>query len=565
VSFRSSALLVVTAACSSGAPSAPPPAPRRAPAADPRLGTAADITAADLTTRLGIFAHDSMLGRQTGTIGNVKGTAYLAAELTRMGAEPAGENGTFFQTLPLGKRFTDTTAVMSVGSQVLVWGRDYLPIPNFGDVIPFGMRGTLDGVSTIYGGRLGDTASGLAAEQWNGRLVLLLPPTAALNPQDAVAQAAVTYRGAAGVAFTLLDFIPPEQQRFLKEPQEGLGVDLPDGPLGVLVTTRTASALLGGALDTVRVGHVGPAISGSFRFVSQPAEHPARNVVAVVRGSDPALRGQYVALGAHNDHVGLTEPVDHDSVWAHNHVVRPEGAESPDRPPTPDERQRIRTLIDSLRAVRPARLDSVFNGADDDGSGSVTLLEVAEALIRGSAKPRRSVLLVWHTGEEEGLYGSQHFTEHPTVPRDSIVAQINMDMVGRGTLRDIEGGGSGYMQVIGSRRLSTELGDLVESVNTRGRHGFRWDYAFDADGHPQNYYCRSDHYMYARFGIPVVFFSSGSHQDYHQLTDEPQYIAYDKMARFGRYVLDLTRAIADLDHRIVVDKPKPDPQGRCQQ
>jgi hypothetical protein len=285
----------------------------------------------------------------------------------------------------------------------------------------------------------------------------------------------------------------------------------------------------------------------------------------VIRGGDPALRGQYVALGAHNDHVGLGRPLDHDSVWAFNHVVRPEGAESPQREPTTAEAGRIRALRDSLRALRPPQLDSIFNGADDDGSGSVTLLEVAEALARAPAKPRRSVLFVWHTAEESGLYGSAYFTEHPTVPRDSIVAQLNMDMVGRGAAGDIAGGGPGYMQIIGSRRLSTELGDLVESVNVRGRHGLTFDYAFDANGHPQNYYCRSDHYMYARFGIPIVFFSSGSHQDYHQLTDEAQYIDYDKMARFARYLLDLTRTLADLDHRPVVDQPKPDPNGQCRQ
>jgi Zn-dependent M28 family amino/carboxypeptidase len=175
------------------------------------------------------------------------------------------------------------------------------------------------------------------------------------------------------------------------------------------------------------------------------------------------------------------------------------------------------------------------------------------------------VLLVWHTAEEKGLYGARHFTEHPTVPRDSIVAQINIDMVGRGAARDLPEGGPGYLQIIGSRRLSTELGDLVEAVNIRGGHGFAFDYQYDADGHPQNFYCRSDHYEYARWGIPIVFFSTGSHQDYHQLTDEPQFIDYDKLARFGRFALDLVRTVATQDHRLVVDKPKPDPQGVCRQ
>jgi hypothetical protein len=138
-------------------------------------------------------------------------------------------------------------------------------------------------------------------------------------------------------------------------------------------------------------------------------------------------------------------------------------------------------------------------------------------------------------------------------------------MVGRGTAADIENGGPGYMQLIGSRRLSTELGDLVETANREGGHGFTFDYQYDADGHPENYYCRSDQYEYARWGIPVVFFTTGDHPDYHQLTDEPQYIAYDKMARVGKLVMDIADRVANLDHRLFVDQPKPDPYGVCQQ
>jgi hypothetical protein len=562
VTHRLTALLIVLSACSSGTPSAPAPAPRRAPVPEPG-GTSADITAGDLTTRLTAFAHDSMLGRETGTIGNVRATDYLAAELTRMGVEPAGENNTFFQTLPLGRRAPDTTASMRVGDRELMWGQDYLGLPNFGEQAPFGMRGSLDGVTAVLGGRLGDSVPALPPEQREGRLVLLLPPAGPVDAEAAIARAATQYKGSAGVAFAILDFIPRENRGFLIEAREGLGVDLPDGPLGLFVTTQATSALLGVALDTARVGVTGPAISGTLRYLATPSAFPARNVIGVIRGSDPALRHQYVALGAHSDHVGTDDPVDHDSLWAHNRVVRPLGAESPPRPASPEEARRIRVLLDSLRTARPPRPDSVYNGADDDGSGSVTLLEVAEALAKSPA--RRSVLFVWHTGEEQGLYGADHFTRNPTVPRDSIVAQLNMDMVGRGTVRDVEGGGTGYLQVIGSRRLSTELGDLVEAVSTRGRFGWRFDYTYDAVGHPDNYYCRSDHYMYARFGIPVAFFSTGSHQDYHQLTDEPQYIAYDKLARFGRYILDLTKAVGNLDRRPVVDKPKPDPDGTCQQ
>jgi Zn-dependent M28 family amino/carboxypeptidase len=204
----------------------------------------------------------------------------------------------------------------------------------------------------------------------------------------------------------------------------------------------------------------------------------------------------------------------------------------------------------------------------------VTVLEIAERLAAMPAKPKRSVLFVWHTGEEKGLLGSAWYTEHPTVPRDSVVAQLNLDMVGRGAATDVTGetrdgqpvrGGPDYVQLVGSRRLSTELGDLVESVNRDGRLGLTFDYSMDANGHPMNIYCRSDHYSYARYGIPVVFFTTGGHSDYHQVTDEPQYIDYARMARVGTLVADAAVRVANLDHRVAVDKPKPDPKGSCQQ
>jgi hypothetical protein len=125
--------------------------------------------------------------------------------------------------------------------------------------------------------------------------------------------------------------------------------------------------------------------------------------------------------------------------------------------------------------------------------------------------------------------------------------------VGRGDARDIPVGGPDYLQLVGSRRLSTELGDLVESVNKSEPRSFKFDYQFDAPGHPENIYCRSDHYSYARYGIPIVFFTTGLHGDYHQVTDEPEYIDYPHMARIGKLVYDTALKVANLDHRPVVD------------
>jgi len=264
-------------------------------------------------------------------------------------------------------------------------------------------------------------------------------------------------------------------------------------------------------------------------------------------------------LGAHNDHNGVgTASVDHDSVHIVNTVMKR-------YQPTAEQMVNINRQIAQWRLTHQPRADSTSNGADDDGSGSVSLLEIAEYIQSLRVKPKRSILFVWHTGEERGLWGSEYFTDHPTVPRDSIVTQLNLDMVGRGDSADTPGGGPNYLLLIGSRRLSTELGDLVETANRGRAVPMKFDYSWDANGHPEQIYCRSDHYNYARYGIPITFFTTGLHGDYHKVTDEPQYIDYDHMARVASLVADVALRVGNLSHRPVVDKPKPDPTKPCAQ
>jgi len=290
---------------------------------------------------------------------------------------------------------------------------------------------------------------------------------------------------------------------------------------------------------------------------------PARNVIGILRGSDPVLRNEYVVISAHNDHVGVArQAVDHDALRVTNFA-----AAMRKRGTSPAAAQAWAThALDSIRALRAPRQDSIFNGADDDGSGTVSLLEIAEAMSSMPNKPKRSILFISHTAEEEGLFGSVWFTDHPTVPRDSLVAELDMDMVGRGSPADVANGGPAYLELIGTRRLSTELGDVAEKVDAAEPIPFRFNYAFDAPGDKEQYYCRADHYSYARFGIPSINFSRGDHPDYHEVTDEPQYIDYDAMARVADFVRDLAYTLANLDHRMVVDHPKQkDPHAACVQ
>ena len=540
-------------------------APRELPLKHPPQPTSADITPADLMTRLYIFSDDSMQGRRVGTEGHQRATAYIEREVRRLGLVPAGDSGTYFQSLPVFERTLAAGQSLTSGSTTFKPWVDYLPRDNG----PHAR--SLNDAPVLFGGFWGDTATMISPAAAAKRLIVIaVPNDPDGKPQWQVNRTQLTryYIDAAGIAVASLDAMEPQAREILAEPAVELQTpeaQAPELPAFMYITQAMAESLLSGPTRAVTRGKVsGRTVTGSLRFVDTHA--PARNVIAILPGSDPALKGEYVAIGAHNDHIGFDHtPVDHDSLRAVNTVVRPGGADDPARTPNTQEAARIRTILDSLRRLHPPRLDSIYNGADDDGSGSVAVLEIAESLVNARVKPKRSILFIWHAGEEEGLWGSEYFTDHPTVPRDSIVTELNIDMIGRGRADDVKGGGPGYLQLIGSRRLSTELGDLVERVAKTEPTPFHFDYQYDANGHPQQYYCRSDHYEYARYGIPIVFFSTGGHRDYHQVTDEAQYIDYDQLAHVAALVRDVAVRAANLDHRVVVDQRKPDPHGQCVQ
>ena len=542
----------------------PPEAKTGQPA--PAGATSAAITPSDLKARISIFADDSMLGRRAGTVGNVRGNAYIAAEAGRLGLKPAGDSGSFLQRVPLVSYVLDSAgAALRGGSGTLAPFADYYPYqPIF--AVP---ARPIAGAPMVYLGTIADSASFPSRDALKGKLVIFRSSSTSSSSLGAPDLSASGRLGLiAGIAITHIDPLLAKYATSFRSPKLEIkgAIQAPPGatqPRFLFVPTSAISKVFGKPLDALHPGDTAPPLQGEVAYVG--TELPATNVVAVLEGSDPALRGEYLALGAHNDAIGIVPAVSHDSLRAYNSVIRPRGDDDTPRPPTADEAARIQAIRDSLRKLRPDQVDSIVNGADDDGSGSMGLLEIAEAMSRDGPRPKRSLLFVWHTGEESGLQGSQWFTDHPTVPRDSIVVQINIDMIARGRPTDVAAGGPAYLEVLGSRRLSTELGDLAEQVNRDGKFGFQFNYALDANGHPDQYYCRSDHANYARYGIPIVFFSTGAHRDYHQVTDEAQFLDYAKYANVVRYVDALTARVADLDHRVVVDQPKPDPRAPCKQ
>jgi hypothetical protein len=481
--------------------------------------TSSAITAADARLRVGIVADDSMQGRDTGSRGILATRNYIGRELDRMGLRPAGDGGTFFNRVPLERTAYVFSAAATVGSgERTLTQSEIVPLSGASDV-PGSPRPVGQG-PIVYGGYMADSSvpegRDLTGAQLDGAVLVLrfgdapgtgmarqrfsLPslwaPASKLAAVLIVKETAVDEFWEAGVELLREGAVAPAAQ--VSEAATG-------GPPIFLISPALAERLIGQPLSRARQPATG---LGTFRYELRQTTTPvdAWNVVAVLPGSDPARAGEYVALGAHYDHVGVGTPV---------------------------------------------KGDSIYNGADDDGSGTAAILEIAErfAAQPPEQRPARSLLFVWHTGEEKGLLGSAAFTERPTVPRDSIVAQLNIDMIGRNA--------PDSLYLVGSRRLSTQLGDLIEQVNRGEPRRLRFDYSWDVPRHPEHIYCRSDHYNYARFGIPVTFFTSGLHPQYHQPQDETNTLDYDKLARVASFVGDVAAAVANRPARLTVDKPLP--------
>jgi Peptidase family M28 len=559
-SFLIAATLAPSAVFAQMAPSHAGIHPTELPRTHAPKPTAPAITPADLMTRLYIFADDSMQGREAGTEGNRRGLRYIEGELQRLGLQPMGDRGSFLQEVPLLKRGWNADFVASV---------DAAPLSAWNDIVPLPMRGTkprpLTGATAIYGGTAEEAVKSITAEQAAGKIIVLKSPGGLRLPR---LSASSPLFGAAAIAIFIGGPIPEPTMTFLKQPSMGL----PDGQAGpvqlvpstLVLSSAAITALFGAEIGTLTVGQTGKALTTNLAFEESPA--PAYNVVAMLPGSDAALKGQFVAIGAHNDHVGFNHsPVDHDSLRVFQRQAWTMAGAYAGLPPlNAQQRASIKVNVDSLRQKQPARADSINNGADDDGSGSMAVLEIAENLSRARQKPKRSVLFVWHTGEEKGLLGARWISDHMPVPADSVVAQLNIDMIGRGDAVDVTGGGPSYVGVVGAKRLSSMLGTTADSLAKAFTTPIALDYKMDADGHPENIYCRSDHYHYARIGIPVAFFFTGLHGDYHQVTDEPQYIDYAHYSLITNYIKELLVTVGN-GARPVVDKPKLDPNGQCRQ
>ncbi len=510
---------IMAAGCTVAAPppaTIPAPVPPPAPAVDPMA-----MRAEELRRDLGIFASDEFRGRETGTPEGQRAAKFIADRLAFLGLEPAGDSG-YFARVPLERQTFGPTTRISVtvrgeaAPRALSIGADVLPLLELDPALP-PPRSRADADLVFGGYGLGIPALGrndLAGLDIAGKAVVVVNGA----PASATATQRAALEGADQIGVRLQEVLtrrPAAVILLLTGASEELYAQLLPSVLRTVALAKTHAEIPEDArpFPMVLIGRVragSPFLPSGWPADDRPQPLTGRrltaqfdlrfdrftgyNVVAIARGTDPAMNHSYVAFGAHYDHIGILPPVDGDSI---------------------------------------------ANGADDDGSGSIGLLAVARGFKQRPA--RRSALFVWHTAEEKGLLGSDYFTSNPTVPIDSIVAQINADMIGRNAPNEL--------YVVGPAAApggqSRTLGLVVDSVNATLNVPFAFNREWDSPTHPERIYERSDHYSYAQKGIPIVFFTSGLHDDYHGVGDEVSKIDFAKMARVGELIFRTGQALGN--------------------
>jgi hypothetical protein len=469
------------------------PASLSAQMAAPLAKAAETITAADVSHRIGIVADDSMMGRDTPSRGLDMTAEYVADQFRSFGLKPGGDSGSWFQRYPITRRRLDlerSHVVFSLG------GRS--------DSASFTQSVRYDGGSVpdkrvsastvLVGGP--QTAESAAQIDVKDRVVLYVTPVS--NERGVIQQvlrvlflakprALVILSSADSATFgSFVSRRAPERVVIGAPTEKPVSLQLQPAPVskilsaaGVnLTAVRTASSPISRRLPGLSV-----AIDMKDQVTSSAS---APNTVGILEGSDPELKKEFLVYSAHMDHIGIS----------------------------------------------PGQTDSINNGADDDGSGTVGVMELAEAFSRGP-RPKRSIIFLTVSGEEKGLWGSNYFTLRPPVPIGQIVADINIDMIGRNWPDTIVAIGKEH----------SDLGETLNRVNSA--HPELGMTAIDDRWPEERFYFRSDHYNFARRGVPILFFFNGVHEDYHEVTDSPEKINSDKESRILRLLYFLGQDVAN--------------------
>ena len=505
---------------------------------------AEEISAGQLSNYLYFVASDAMGGRDTPSYGLDVTAEFLKMNLQKWGFKGAGDNGTFFQKMGMVRpKVNPSATTATIAGQQLAHGTDFLAAINAGSAQD--ARMVFAGNGWFVKSKGFEPLKNLDVK---GKIVVIsgegLPrgmnfqQLRESGQQDVDWMDPATYarkNGAVGMitlatAATATNW---ERARRQRETGGGFFVEKLRDPAtnfpGIILSQKVSEALLAGenaglakinstSGDPVQSFALSDAKIASVTVMTEVDRANTQNVVALWEGSDPVMKNEMVAIGAHYDHVGTN-------------------------PNAPGE-------------------DKIWNGADDDGSGTVAVLSIAEALAKGKVRPKRSILLVWHAGEEKGLWGAEYFNKFPTVNIKNVIAQLNIDMIGRSRKaddinpknKDLSGENGVY--VIGSEMMSSTLGAITKGTNDAYLK-VGYDYKYDDPKDTNRFFFRSDHFHYAVNGIPIAFWFTGVHEDYHQPGDHPDKIDYNKMERITRTIFLTMWELSDLKERPKIDKQLP--------
>jgi hypothetical protein len=473
------------------------------------------IREADLKRDLYALGGDAMRGREAGTVDEMRASIWIADEMRKIGLAPKGEDGTFFQWWNMRRTRISAASSVNLNGRALALWTDVVPVTN--------ASGQVSG-ATMFLASASDTTVDV-----RGKIVVvpMTPPvasavrsttntyevnyaSAAINPTSTP----LVRRGAAAViiladsiadlafdgiaktrmrgAYDVVGGVP----RFTRNPSQNPNPNAGRALTGGASFQQVPVLLVHRGMSELRISD--QAID--IRLHAEVFETPSVNIIGEVRGTDPKLRDEYVVFSSHQDHDGVRYAVAGDSIW---------------------------------------------NGADDNGSTSVALLAIARAWVDHPGK--RSALFIFHGAEERGLLGSRYHVAHPVVPLDHIVAVLNGDMIGRNN--------PDSAALLGSQpphRNSQALVQMALDANsTTGK--FKIDSLWDRPNHPEGWYFRSDHVPYAERSVPSLFFSTNLHSDYHTPRDEPKNIDYAKLTRMTQWMYMTGWIAANAAERPAVD------------
>ncbi len=479
---------------------------------------AESITEEDLKTHLYIYASDEFEGRETGEPGQKKAVAYLKEQYEKLGIPAAKSDGDYFQNVPLEEKKVPSGSA-TIDGKTYNFGEDVLstsPIEgSFSNVVYAG-----------YGIEEGEYSDYKNIQVENK--FVLIKVGEPINEDGTYTLTTSNEKSSWGDPFQSLG-----KRLELAEKKRARGVLYVDAANYGRFKSRFefmksndsgSMRLKNTAQDDFSVLYVSPVFAKAIYSEYEAIQTPralgktvelniqstskmiaSENVAAVIKGSEKP--NEYLVISSHLDHIG----------------VNADG--------------------------------QVNNGADDDGSGTVALLEIAQAFKKAANEgngPKRSIVFLHVTGEEKGLLGSQYYTDFdPIFPLENTVANLNIDMIGR--IDPKREGERNYLYLIGSDKLSTELHNLSEEINTKYTN-IEFDYTYNDENDPNRFYYRSDHYNFAKNNIPIIFYFNGTHEDYHQVGDTPDKINYDLLQNRSRLIFHTAWEISNREARIIVDK-----------